>query len=139
MPAGVSPLPVTIDTDALPDMPHTTTSTEVEPNVLWLLPSSAVKPADALSRIRIICERTPDLFSALWIVMATHQQVSREVLSVAIKQSRTDLASLSHEDVQSLLISMLNGGQPGFDAVLRARLKSKRQGGHGGGALPWNT
>ncbi len=66
-------------------------------------------------------------------VLATHQAVSREILALAILQFRTDTADLNKDAVVGLLTSVVQGGRPGFEAVLRARRKAERK----AVALPW--
>jgi len=71
----------------------------------------------------------------MFVVSATHMAVSREMLAMALKQFRPDAAALSQEDVQSLLVSIVNGANQAFEAVLRTRKNQERKG--GGAALPW--
>jgi hypothetical protein len=92
---------------------------------------------DALARIRYICANTPDLFVAVWIVLATHQGVDREKLALALKQMRTELGAFSLEEIQGLLTSIWHGGQPGFDAVMRARQRGKKSAAPSASKLPW--
>lgn len=95
----------------------------------WLLPGQHGTPAEVLPRIQFICQQQPDLFSAMLLLVATHQGLPREILAAATKQCRSDLDDLSREDVAGLYTSILNGGRDGFDAVLRARRKSQRKSG----------
>lgn len=95
----------------------------------WLLPGRHGAPAEVLPRIQFICQHQADLFSAMLLLVATHQGLPREILAVAVKQCRSDLDDLSREDVAGLLMAVLNGGRDGFDAVLRARRKSARRSG----------
>ena len=99
----------------------------------WVTPGVHGTPAQALSRIRALCQQLPDLHSVLLAVLATHQGLAREILGVAVKQFRRDLDDLSPADVASLLTSLWNGGKQGFEATLRSRRKSERK----GAALPW--
>jgi len=101
----------------------------------WLDPATRVPPALALQHIKTLCGLYPDLFSAMFVVSATHMAVSREMLAMALKQFRPDAAALSQEDVQSLLVSIVNGANQAFEAVLRTRKDQERKG--GGAALPW--
>jgi hypothetical protein len=103
----------------------------------WMLPTTRSTPAQSLARIGCLCAGMPDLFSALLAVLGAHQNVSREILAMAIKQCRPDLADLSRDDVVGLLVSIWNGGRQGFDAVLRSR---RRGGGErAAAALPWQA
>jgi hypothetical protein len=111
---------------------------KLEACVSWVIPGQHGAPADALARIRLICSGTPDLFSALWIVSATHQAVSRDVLAAALKPLRPELSALSLEDIQGLLTSIWHGGQPGFEAVMRARQRTKKLASPNCSKLPWN-
>lgn len=96
----------------------------------WLLPGHRAAPADALPRIQALCAAWSDLHAAMFIVLATHQHLPRDVLAVALKQYRPDLEPYTREDVVSLLTAVWNGGKSGFDAVLRTRANSpKRSGG----------
>lgn len=67
-------------------------------------------------------------------VLATHQELPRDMLAAAIKQFRPDLATYTAEDVVSLLTAIWNGGKSGFDAVLRTRANSPKK---GAGAFSW--
>jgi len=111
-----------------------TAQTDVGRDAEWTLPGRPSSPALALARIGVICAGTPDLFSAMFAVLGTHQSVSREILALAIKQFRPDTADLGRDDVAALLTSIWNGGKPGFDAVLRSRRRGERK---GGAPLPW--
>ena len=99
----------------------------------WLLPAHRAAPADALRRIQALCGAWPDLHAAMFIVLATHQGLPRDVLAAALKQFRPDLEPYSREDVVSLLTAVWNGGKSGFDAVLRTRANSPKK----GGGLSW--
>lgn len=100
----------------------------------WLLPGHRAPPADALRRIQALCAGWPDLHAAMLVVLATHQELPRDMLAAAIKQFRADLDAYTREDVVSLLTAIWNGGRSGFDAVLRTRANSPRK---GGGGFPW--
>jgi hypothetical protein len=102
----------------------------------WVLPATRGTPAQALARIGRLCAGMPDLFSAMFAVLGTHQGVSREILALAIKQCRPDIADLSRDDVVALLTSIWNGGRPGFDAVLRSRRRGSER---SAAVLPWQT
>lgn len=95
----------------------------------WVLPGQHGSPTDVLPRIRVICDQVTDLFDAMFLLLATHQGVPREILATATKQCRSDLAALGRDDIVGLYISIQNGGRQGFDAVLRAKRKDKRSGG----------
>jgi len=56
------------------------------------------------------------------------------MLAMAIKQFRRDADTLSNEDMVSLLVSVVNGGNQAFEAVLRTRKSSERK---TSAALPW--
>ncbi len=92
----------------------------------WAVPGQHGSPAAALARIQWLCAGTPDLFAAVLGVLGTHQAVNRELLAAALKQCRPELADLSRDDVAGLLTALLNGGRPGFDAVLRSRRRGER-------------
>jgi hypothetical protein len=99
----------------------------VSEELRWLLPGQQGAPADVLPRIQFICAQQSDLFSAMFLLLATHQGLPREILAAATKQCRTDLDDLTREDVLGLYTSILNGGKQGFDAVLRSRRKAERK------------
>lgn len=99
----------------------------------WLKPGHRAAPADAVPRIQALCQDWADLYAAMFIVLATHQELPRDVLAAAIKQFRSDLDVYTRDDVVSLLTAIWNGGRSGFDAVLRTRANSPR----GGGGLSW--
>ena len=105
-----------------PDSP-----TAVPPDVGWVLPGNHGSPAEALARIGLLCQSFPDLFTALWTVMATHQGLPRELLALAVLQQRPDVADLGKEGLTALMVAIANGGRQGFDAVLRSRRKSERK------------
>ncbi|MFG6465181.1 hypothetical protein [Roseateles sp. BYS87W] len=93
----------------------------------WLRPGQRVPPQEALRHIQGLCAAWPDLYAALFVVLATHQELPREVLAVAIKQFRADLDAFTREDVVSLLTAVWNGGKSGFEAVLRTRANSPKR------------
>lgn len=99
----------------------------------WLLPGHRAAPPEALRRIQALCAAWPDLHAAMLVVLATHQELPRDVLAAAIKQCRSDLDAYTREDVVSLLTAIWNGGRSGFDAVLRTRANSPKK----GGGLSW--
>lgn len=103
-------------------------------SLAWLMPGHRAAPADALKRIQALCAAWPDLHAAMFAVLATHQELPRDMLAVAIKQFRPDLAAYTAEDVVSLLTAIWNGGRSGFDAVLRTRAASPKK---GAGAFSW--
>lgn len=90
-------------------------------DVRWIAPEGAVTPRDALPRIRAICTLFPDLFSAVFAVLATHQGVPRQALAAAIKTFRSDTAALSEADVAGLVAGLWNSGREGFESILRTR------------------
>ena len=100
----------------------------------WLMPGHRGAPAEALKRIQALCAGWPDLHAAMFIVLATHQGLPREVLAVAVKQFRPDLDAYTREDVMGLLTAVWNGSKSGFDAVLRTRAGSPKR---SGGGLSW--
>lgn len=104
-----------------------------EPDLDWLAPNHRAAPADALVRIRRLCELHPDLHGAVLAVMATHPAVPREILAAALKQFRRDADALSQDDVMGLLTALWNGGRQAFDTVLRTRKTAERR----AAALPW--
>jgi len=99
----------------------------------WLTPERQSDPRGSLRRIREICARCEDLYPAMQAVLAMHPNVSRDILAAATKKFRRDLDLLSVEDITGLLVAAWNGGQQGFDAVLRTRKGSERK----VAALPW--
>jgi len=101
--------------------------------VAWIAPAARPTPAQALRRIKAICGRFPDLYSALLVIVATHPAVSRDMLAMAVKQFRKDTEALSPEDVKSLLVSIVNGGNQAFDAILRTRKNADRK----SASIPW--
>jgi len=110
------------------DDPGPETSAEVDAALEWLLPGHRAAPAEALRRIQSLCGGYPDLFCAMFCVLATHQELPRDILAAAIKQFRPDLEAYSREDVVSLLNCIWNGGKSGFEAVLRTRANSPKRG-----------
>jgi hypothetical protein len=92
----------------------------------WLSPTLQGSAKDALKRISAICQAFPDLFSAMLVVLATHQGAPREALAATLRQLRTDAAELTQADVEGLLASIMNGGRQAFDAVFRTRKSTKR-------------
>ncbi len=100
----------------------------------WLLPGHRAAPAEALRRIQALCAAWPDLHAAMLVVLATHQELPRDVLAAALKQFRSDLDAYTRDDVVSLLTAIWNGGKSGFDAVLRTRANSPKR---GAGGLSW--
>jgi hypothetical protein len=97
-------------------------SPEAAPDTLaWLQPGHRCTPAEALRRIQALCAAWPDLHAAMLVVLATHQELPRDMLAAAIKQFRPDLDPYTREDVVGLLTAIWNGGRSGFDAVLRTR------------------
>jgi len=94
--------------------------------VPWLSPTRQGSAKDSLKRIGAICQAFPDLFSAMLVVVATHQSAPREALATTLRQLRPDAAELTQADVEGLLASILNGGRQAYDAVLRTRKSQKR-------------
>jgi hypothetical protein len=101
--------------------------------VAWVFPGRQGTPAQALARIELLCAGIPDLFALLLAILATHQAVAKDILALSIAQFRPDVADLGKDGLVALLTSILNGGRPGFDAVLRSRRKAERK----AVALPW--
>lgn len=98
------------------------------PELDWLVPDRPPRPAEALERIRLLCELAgSDLHRAMLLVLATHQAVPREILASALKQFRRDLDALTREDVTGLLNALWTGGQQGFQSVLRTRKGGERK------------
>lgn len=93
----------------------------------WLLPGTPQGPAEVLPRVQAICAAVPDLFGAMFLLLATHQGLPRELLAAATKQFRGDIDDLGRDDVAALYTALLNGGRQGFDAVLRSRRKGDRK------------
>lgn len=92
----------------------------------WLSAERQADPRESLRRIREICQQSPDAYSAVQAVLVTHPNVPRTNLAPAIKMFRTDLSQLSMEDLNGLITAAWNGGQQGFDAVLRTRKSAPR-------------
>ncbi|MFG6416817.1 hypothetical protein ACG02S_23240 [Roseateles sp. DC23W] len=107
---------------------------ETDDVIGWLLPGHRTAPAEALARIQRLCAAWPDLHAAMFIVLATHPRLPRDMLAAAIKQFRPDLDAYTREDVVSLLTAIWNGGKSGFDAVLRTRANSPKK---GAGGFSW--
>lgn len=105
-----------------------------EDPLAWLLPGHRPLPADALRRIQALCTGWPELYAAMFVVLATHQDLPRDRLASAIKQFRPDLDAYTRDDVTGLLTAIWNGGRSGFDAVLRTRAASPKK---GAGGLSW--
>lgn len=98
------------------------------PELDWLAPDRPPRPAEALERIRLLCELAgSDLHRAMLLVLATHQELPRDMLAAAVKQFRPDLDPYSRDDVVGLLTAIWNGGKSGFDAVLRTRANSPKK------------
>jgi hypothetical protein len=93
----------------------------------WLLPGHRAAPAEALRRIQLLCGAWPDLHAAMFTVLATHQELPRDMMAAAIKQFRPDLEPYTREDVVGLLTALWNGGRSGFDAVLRTRANAPKK------------
>jgi hypothetical protein len=113
---------------------HTATMNTNE-DIAWLARDSKSAPIESLRRIKFMCDTYPDLFQALLLVLATHQDLPRDKLSLAIKQFRPDVQDLSPVDIAALLISIWNGGYPGFEAVLRNKRKKLK--GASAGTMSW--
>jgi hypothetical protein len=94
--------------------------------VPWLAPNHQGSAKDSLKRIGVICQAFPDLFSAMLVVLATHQGAPREALAATVRQLRPDAAELTQADIEGLMTSILNGARQSFDAVLRTRKSAKR-------------
>jgi hypothetical protein len=112
---------IVLDPDLPPDPLH------------WMSPGAHGSPAEVLPRIQALCSQFADLYAAMFVVLATHQGLPREILAAATKQCRSDMDDLTRDDVAGLYTSIWNGGRQGFDAVLRSRRKSERK----GGGLSW--
>jgi hypothetical protein len=93
----------------------------------WIAPGEHGAPAVALARMRAICERMPDLHSAMLALLGTHQGLPREILAAALLQYRGDARAWKADDLVALLTSIWTGGKEGFDAVARARRKGERK------------
>jgi len=93
----------------------------------WLLPGAQIGPAEVLPRVQALCARYPDLFNAMFVLLATHPGLPREILAAVTKQFRSDIDDLNRDDVVGLYTAILNGGRQGFDAVLRSRRKGERK------------
>jgi hypothetical protein len=120
-------------TEPNPTRPGSTSEEEARRDVEWTLPGSRPTPAQARARTGVVCAGTPELFNGVFVVAATHRQVSREILAMAVKQFRPDVADLERDDVAALITAIWNGGRQGFDAVLRSRRRGERK----SMPLPW--
>lgn len=96
-------------------------------DVRWLSPETAIAPSDGVPRIRAICRLFPDLFSAVFVVLATHQGVPRQALAAAVKIFRKDTSPLSEADVVGLFAGLWNSGREGFESILRTRKGGTRK------------
>lgn len=103
-------------------------------DVGWIAPGARNTPAQSLQRIKALSAMFPDLFSAMFVVAATHVPIPRERLALAIKQFRRDADTLSQDDLAGLLTSLVNGANQAFEAVLRTRKGAERK---VSAALPW--
>lgn len=103
-------------------------------DVGWIAPGARNTPAQSLQRIKALSDMFPDLFSAMFVVAATHASIPREHLALAIKQFRRDADNLSLEDLTGLMASLVNGANQAFEAVLRTRKGGERK---VSAALPW--
>lgn len=104
-------------------------------DVAWLAPGARPAPAQALQRIRTLCEIYPDLFSAMFVIAATHPGVSREMLAQAVKQFRPDAEAYSVSDMVSLFVSIGTGARDAFESVQRTRKTAGRK----AASLPWGN
>ncbi|HEY1092286.1 MAG TPA: hypothetical protein VGE47_14425 [Burkholderiaceae bacterium] len=95
----------------------------------WLLAERPASPRDSLRRIQDICTHCPDLYTAIQTMLVTHPGIPRNNLAAAIKQLHPNLAQISAEDVVGLITAAWNGGQQGFEAVLRTRKGAARTSG----------
>lgn len=102
-------------------------------DLAWIGPTARSSPGQSLRRIKALCGRYPDLFSAMQAVAVTHPGVSREMLAMAIKQFRRDAEAYTQEDLVGLLTCVTNGALQAFEAVLRTRKGADRK----AAALPW--
>jgi hypothetical protein len=96
-------------------------------DLAWLRPDQHGTPAACLQRIRWICEQMPDLYTAVFTVVATHQGVPREQLASALRQFRPELAANTAQDVVGMINGLWNGGKDGFEAVQRSRKSAGRR------------
>lgn len=103
-------------------------------DVGWIAPTARNTPAQSLQRIRALSAMFPDLFSAMFVVAATHVPIPRERLALAIKQFRRDADALSQDDLVGLMTGLVNGANQAFEAVLRTRRGAERK---VSAALPW--
>lgn len=92
----------------------------------WLGPQHRAAPAEAMSRIEAICTLHPDLPTAAWVVLATHQGLPRDVVAAALKRYRHDLDAFDLADVVGMLNAMVNGAREAFEAVRRTRRSAHR-------------
>lgn len=122
-----------LDADLAPSADTPTRSGDDD--VYWLATGHRPPPAEALRRIRSICEHVPDLFGALMTLVSTHQSLRHDILATAVKQFRRDLDEFDRDEVAGLLRACWHGGWQGYDAVLRARRQRSRQ--SSGKSLGW--
>jgi len=103
------------------------------PELDWMAPHAVPSPQEALPRIRALCERSPDLFGALFVVAATHPGVPRPLLAEAVRQCHPEAADLSAEDIAVLFTALHTGAREAVEAVLRRRSGRQRT----AGAMSW--
>ncbi|KQY89220.1 hypothetical protein [Pelomonas sp. Root1444] len=72
-------------------MDATSPDDDAADTLAWVLPGRRTAPAEALKRIQLLCGAWPDLHAAMLVVLATHQELPRDMLAAAIKQFRADL------------------------------------------------
>jgi hypothetical protein len=108
----------------------TTVLTAAEPRLgpTWAgWPRPAPRPAEALDRIRQLCELAgDDLHRAMLLVLATHQAVPREILASALKQFRRD-PTPDPRGRDRPAQRPVDRGQQGFQSVLRTRKGGERK------------
>lgn len=120
-----------------PDPPgrndSTTDAVDATAELRWMLPGHRPAAAQALARIQAICRGSPDLFSAVWVVAATHPAVPNRMLAAALRSSHPDAATLSDGDVESMLVAVRTAAREAFDAMVRTRRRAAR----GAAAASW--
>ncbi len=102
----------------------------------WMAPGYKPTPGEALPRIQALCQLHEDLFNALFVVVATHPGMRREILAEVVRQGRPELKPFTRGDVVGMLVAVQNAGRQGFEAVLRTRKTAGAKPAMNA-ALPW--
>jgi hypothetical protein len=106
----------------------------VPDDLAWIGPNYRPTPGEGLARIEALCALAPDLFGAIFVVLATHPTVPRDLLVAALRRFRSDAQTFTQEDMVGLVTAVGNGARQAFDAVSRTRRNNQRR---NGASLPW--